>query len=89
MIYSVLLVLTLLIGKIVYKTTLNPIIIWGSLWSFVGIMSNVTLFGYYAPSNYVNLIIIIGKRGDHNEHGADIVMFSYCSTGGSFNVETC
>lgn len=59
-IFIVLLVMTFVLGKRIYKSTLNPIFIWGTLWSLVGILSNAAFYDYYKPSDFVNTTIIVG-----------------------------
>lgn len=60
LIYALLLLLTLVIGNNLYRSLLNPISIWASIWAIVGIFSNLAFFEYYKPSGYVNLVIIVG-----------------------------
>lgn len=59
-IYVVLMLITLFLSKKAYKGILNPVTIWATLWSVIGILSNMALFNYYKPSDYVNNVIIIG-----------------------------
>ena len=58
--YAALLVLTLYLGLKTYRELVNPITIWASLWCVIGILSNLALYDYYKPSNYVNAVITIG-----------------------------
>ena len=59
-VYTVLLALTLYAGVKTYRELVNPISIWASLWSAVGILSNLAFYGYNKPLNYVNAVITIG-----------------------------
>lgn len=58
--YSILLIVTFGMGNRIYKAYLNPITIWASLWCVVGLFANLAFYEYYKPSNYVNIVIIIG-----------------------------
>lgn len=71
-IYICLLFATLILGNQIYKTLLNPITIWASFWSLIGVMSNMALFEYYVPSDFVNAVIITGI----------IVYTGYCALAG-------
>lgn len=58
--YTALLIITLYVSIKTYKELVNPISIWASLWSVIGILSNLAFYGYYKPMNYVNAVITIG-----------------------------
>lgn len=59
-VYLILLICTGIIGQKLYGSILNPITVWASLWSFIGMMSNLAFYRFYPPSDYVNGIIITG-----------------------------
>ncbi len=59
-VYTALLAITMYVGIKTYKELVNPISIWASLWSAIGILSNLAFYGYNKPMNYVNAVITIG-----------------------------
>ena len=58
--YTALLIITVYVGIKTYRELVNPISIWASLWSAIGILSNLAFYGYNKPLNYVNAVITIG-----------------------------
>lgn len=58
--FCVLALLSLVVQKLFFSSIRTPITFFSVLWSIVGAIANMGLYGYYVPSILVNLIIFIG-----------------------------
>ena len=59
-VFTMLGVAFLIIGKVRYSTIINPVSLFSVLWMIIGVGSNLCLYGYYPPSTYVNNLILVG-----------------------------
>lgn len=59
-IYAVLFIIIAMIIKVTIRSFRNPITFFSLLWCVVGFVSNLGLREYYLPSDFVNIIIIVG-----------------------------
>lgn len=55
------LILSLIVSRLFYKSFITPITFFSVIWSLVGILANLELYGYYQPSYFVNWVILIGN----------------------------
>ena len=51
--FLILFIMSLLSIKLVYGTLKTPVTCFTSLWLFVGFISNLGLYEYFLPSNFV------------------------------------
>lgn len=59
--FLILFIMSLLSIKLVYGTLKTPVTCFTSLWLFVGFISNLGLYEYFLPSNFVNITMIVGS----------------------------
>lgn len=59
-IYAMLFIFIALFIKIAIRSFRNPLTFFSLLWCVVGFVSNLGLRGYYLPSDFVNIVIIVG-----------------------------
>ena len=59
-IYAMLFIIIAVIIKVTIRSFRNPITFFSLLWCVVGFVSNLGLREYYLPSDFVNIIIIVG-----------------------------
>lgn len=59
--FLILFIMSLILIKSLYGTLKTPVTCFTSLWLFVGFVSNLGLYEYFPPSNFVNITMLAGS----------------------------